>query len=531
MARLAFKPEARWTTMARLAFKPDASFFRKIAIGAIGTRAIAADLDRHGHHVVELERGATDTKLWKDVKRKRVRIPDLVCTRCGRRIESRAKTKAELAMSHSLVEARAWDFGMVDSDWVAFPVCESADEDSWSVGRLRAGGSYWHEREWVRWRIGGRINYFTVTAFRAVPYAKSSTKGVTEGSETTIAWAATFATRSGVISSITGRNLLIQPAAGGRRSSRKIPVGQEILVAPGDAIETHQVLGSTVAALTAAELACPGNLPEGHIAHLLASRERTQRFTGIKLARLRGESEYRSTAEELTADDEEDVYVRLEAASYLASTCGQSARALFEPYLGSPDPQNRLEAVIALAEAATHEAVSLLSGLLDGGNQPHFLRSAAAWGLGRIGGEAAISRLMRAFADVNPAIREEALEHLATLGAAATPIFLEGLRVPSPDIAAGAAEALRRQQPLTQDVIARLVDDLRSADPSPWTVWLYGHLPRDQVAEAIADLQQTAPALHYAISLLWTFMESWIARHWDLDPDGVPPKAETDHAV
>lgn len=517
--------------MARLAFKPDASFFRKIAIGAIGTRAIAADLGRHGHHVVELERGATDIKLWKDVKRKRVRIPDLVCSRCGRRIESRAKTKAELAMSHSLVEARAWDFGMVDADWLAFPICNPADKDSWSVGRLPAGGSYWHEREWVRWRTDGRINYLTVAAFRAVPYSRTSTKGVTEASETTLIWNATFANYPGVVDSIAGHKLLIKPTSGGSRRSRKIPPDQEILVAAGDAIETHHVLGSTVAALTTAELACPGILSKGHIARLLESRERTQRFTGIKLARLRGEPKYRSTVKKLASDDEEDVYVRLEAVSYLASTCGQSARTLFEPYLGSPDPQNRLEAVIALAEAATPEAVSLLSGLLDDGSQPHFLRSAAAWGLGCIGGETAISRLMRAFADVNQAIREEALEHLATLGAAATPILLEGLRVPSPDIAAGAAEALRQQQPLTQNAIAHLVDDLRSATPSPWAVWLYGHLPRDQVAEAISDLQPTAPALHYAISLLWSFVESWIARHWELNPDGVPPRAETDHAV
>src|SRR5215510_70907 len=123
----------------RLALKPDSSFFRKIAIGAVGSRAVCTDLRRHGHHVVELERGSTDTKLWKDVKRKRVRIPDLVCSRCGQRVESRAKTKAELAMSHSLAdEARAWDFGTVDSDWVAFPICETADKHSWSVGRLRA---------------------------------------------------------------------------------------------------------------------------------------------------------------------------------------------------------------------------------------------------------------------------------------------------------------------------------------------------------------------------------------------------------
>ena len=32
-------------------------------------------------------------------------------------------------MSHSpMDEARAWDFGMVDSDVVAFPICEANDE-------------------------------------------------------------------------------------------------------------------------------------------------------------------------------------------------------------------------------------------------------------------------------------------------------------------------------------------------------------------------------------------------------------------
>jgi hypothetical protein len=100
--------------MPRLALKPDSSFFRKIAIGAVGSRAICTDLSSNGHNMVELERGSTETKLWKEVKRKRVRIPDLVCTHCGQRAESRAKTKAELSMSHSLTDQeRAWDFGMV----------------------------------------------------------------------------------------------------------------------------------------------------------------------------------------------------------------------------------------------------------------------------------------------------------------------------------------------------------------------------------------------------------------------------------
>jgi hypothetical protein len=110
--------------MPRLALKPDSSFFRKIAIGAVGTRAVTADLTQYSHNTAELERGSLDTKLWKDVKRKRVRIPDLVCSSCGLRVESRAKTKAELTMSHNPNEdARAWDFGMVDGDYIAFPVC------------------------------------------------------------------------------------------------------------------------------------------------------------------------------------------------------------------------------------------------------------------------------------------------------------------------------------------------------------------------------------------------------------------------
>jgi hypothetical protein len=119
--------------MARLSFKPDSSFFRKIALGTVGSRTVSTDLHRYGHNVLELERGSTDTKLWKDVKRKRVRIPDLVCAKCGIRIESRAKTQPDLSMSHSLADdSRAWDFGMVDDDWIAFPVCHT----SWFVPRI-----------------------------------------------------------------------------------------------------------------------------------------------------------------------------------------------------------------------------------------------------------------------------------------------------------------------------------------------------------------------------------------------------------
>ena len=276
--------------MPRLSFKPDASFFRKIAIGAVGARAVAKDLSWQGHEMAELERGSTDTKLWKDVKRKRVRIPDLVCLRCGLRIESRAKTKADLSMSHSpMDEARAWDFGMVDSDVVAFPVCEANDESYWSLGRLDAVESYWRERNWVKWRTSGAINYFRVGSFRSTPPSGSSTKGVTEGSETSISWKAIFSTRSGTVEGVDPASVKIRRASDGHRYTWRIGNDQAIRVTTGQTVRVSQAIASSVDIMSLADLRCPGRLENRNIVNLLGSRERTQRFTGVKLARLRRE--------------------------------------------------------------------------------------------------------------------------------------------------------------------------------------------------------------------------------------------------
>jgi len=517
--------------MPRLALKPDSSFFRKIVIGAVGTRSVSSHLSSHHHEIVELERGSMDTKLWKDVKRKRVRIPDLVCKRCGLRVESRAKTKRELSMSHSVTdEARAWDFGMVDSDYVAFPICEVATEKYWSAGKLNNAASYWHERNWVQWQSKTHINYFKVAAFRAVPATKSSTKGVTEGSETVLSWGATFSTLAGVVETVNGQRLTLQRATG-RRQTWNVHPGQNIVVEPSEPVEVNQIIASEVVLLRNAELACPGHLPNGHLSHLLSSRERTQRFTGVKLARLLNDASHQRAVSELARDDEEDVYIRLEAISYLASVCGESPRELFDPYLNISDEQTQLEAVIALGETATEGAVELLCEILDETAQPYFVRSAAAWCLSRVGSEKAAARLKQAFSDVDIGIREEALEGIVSIGGPAIPIVLSGLREANQDIVAGCAEALRQQQPIHDQVLSKLLDELKRNDPSQWTVWLLGHLPRDQVSAAIAGLQESAPQLQYAISLLWSFVESWIAQKWELNPGAILPSPEEAHDV
>lgn len=520
------------SNVARLAFKPDSSFFRKIALGAVGVRAVQRDLEQYRHDIAELERGALDTKIWKEVKRKRVRIPDLVCTRCGIRIECRTKSNPELSMSHSFNEhERAWDYGMIDTDYVAFPIC-GAVEYQWSSGKLENNTSYWHERNWVRWSNIGAINYFTVDSLRRVPFSRTSRKGATEGAEAKIIWPATFARQPGVVEDIAEHRITLRLSSSGKRQryTLTIPKEYEIFVRVGDMIQKNQLLASTVRPLEGTALSCTNSLSPEYMNHLLTSRERTVRFTGIKLARLRAETEYKDLVLSTIGDKEEDIYVKLEGLSYLVSVGGYTATDLFSPCLSSSDPQVQLEAVIALSEAGTPEAVDLLTQLLDDRSRPYFLRSAAAWCLGRIGTEDACQRLIRAFNDIDRAIREEALAGIVSIGEQAITPLLAGLRQADDLVAAGCAEALRQLRQLPSDAVERLGEELRSPQPSPWAVWLVGHLPRQQVAHAIADLQHSAPQLHYAITLLWSFVESWIARNWELQPAPIFPSTEDSEA-
>jgi hypothetical protein len=119
------------------------------------------------------------------------------------------------------------------------------------------------------------------------------------------------------------------------------------------------------------------------------------------------------------------------------------------------------------------------------------------------------------------------LEGIVCIGGLAIPLLVEGLREVDSGVAAGCAEALRQQQEnLSSEIIATIGADAEASRSSSWAAWLLGQLPRDQVMRAIADTQESAPALHYALSLLWAFTESWISRRWELRPNPEFPISE-----
>ena len=97
-------------------------------------------------------------------------------------------------------------------------------------------------------------------------------------------------------------------------------------------------------------------------------------------------------------------------------------------------------------------------------------------------------------------IREEALDRIVAIGRDAFPVLSDHIGDTEANLAAGCAEALRQQQ-LPDAMLRQLAPKLRAeALSSRWPVWLFGNLPRQQVAPLIAELQTTAPQLHYAVA-------------------------------
>jgi hypothetical protein len=300
----------------RRSYKTDESFLEKLAIGAIGTRAVFADLMRQGHKPIELERGSMNYKIWKNIKIKRLRVPDILCLSCATRVEARAKTNLEISMSHSLADPeRGWDKGLTDHDVVAISIYKRVGEEP------------------IDWQAGSLIQYVSVrklrNAFTEKRVIMEKPKGAGEGFELRVTWPSVIASGEGTVIEVTPLRLKLKRKTNSRTISLRLSrkgISLQPLVKQGDTITTGQIVASVI--YVSSDIPCQADATTETFLEMLASPSVTDRYTAAKALSYFKDNTVSEILIEHMYDTREHIYVRLESAAGLARLDKVTARTL-----------------------------------------------------------------------------------------------------------------------------------------------------------------------------------------------------------
>lgn len=478
------------------AFKTDESFLEKLSMGATGTKKVLSQLDSTGHRPIELERFSTNFKIWKSIKIKRIRVPDILCLACGIRIESRAKTEFEISMSHSLSDSeRAWDFGMNDTDYVAIVVCEKSGERP------------------IDWSALDPVQYMAVPDMRRAFLEKSvevrNPKGATEGFEVRVVWPSAVASAAGTVVSTDNGRLKFRRASDQRTISLALArKGVELhpLVEAGDSV----VEGEAVAAVVPVH----HTIDCSHAAHVetyikgLESTFVSDRYTAVKALAHFDTGDAASVLLRQMSDDGEHIYIRLESAAGLARRGIAGAWKFIDRTLSGEFLQERLEAVIILAEIGGTDALERLTLVIRNNDEHAEIRSGAAWALGELRERAALSVLIEAFDSTELLLRVEAARALARLAILFSDDVVDAFGAASSTQRAGVAWAIGKSSSFDVQRLLRLLPG--NDDTRQWTAYVLGTQNQAAISAQIETLRQTDSEVYFAVTVLWKIISSWV---------------------
>jgi hypothetical protein len=479
----------------RRSFKTDESFLEKLAIGAIGARAVFEALKRHGHRPIELERGSMSYKIWKQIKIKRLRVPDLLCLNCCTRFEARAKTQLEISMSHSLSDPeRGWDKGLADRDVVALALCAKSGERP------------------VDWQASDLIQFTTVSELRKAFDEKrvvlTKPKGAQEGFERRVHWPSVVASSDGVVTSVSESRIQFKRNNDLRIISlglRRGAISLLPLVQVGNPVRAGQIVASVVPVSSA--IPCAATSAENLFVQMLGSPSVADRYTAAKaLSHLQSPDGSLALLARVN-DDREHIYVRLEAAAGLARA-GQAVgmefirRTLVDQYL-----EHRLEAVIILGEILSPESEQALTAVLLDKNQHAEIRAGAAWALGELQQPTSRDALIEVFLELAKPIRIEAARALRKIAATTGANISEKFPSVQDDQRAGIAWALSRSGRISvTELLPLMVDD----DARRWVAYILGTQNKDALVPQIEELRRRDSEVYFAVTVLWKILASWV---------------------
>jgi hypothetical protein len=481
--------------MSRRSFKGDVSFLEKISAGAIGTSRVFDDLKKKGHFPIELERGSMSFKIWKKIKIKRVRVPDILCVKCGKRVESRAKTDLQVTMSHSISDPeRGWDAGLNDNDFIAFVKCTKSGDHP------------------IDWKADELVQYVNVKTMREALRNNSvlieKPKGATEGFEARLTWPSAIAKADGLVTSIdrdciryrrTGDHRII------RMSLRKRNVTLTPLVRVGAAVKKNQILASVVPALDT--IPCGPNLTQDYYINMMKSASYSDRYAAAKaLSQFKSDKTIAILSERMN-NPSEHIYIRLESASSLLKMSSEESISFFKKMLDDPYLENRLECVIVLGEINQIQSTDLLIDALLSAKQHVEIRAGSAWSLGELRDKKGISALVTVFDSVEKDIRVEAARAMVKLNELFAEEAMKLFPTSDDSQRAGISWSLSKSGNFK---IHDLINVMHDNDAMKWIAWIIGTQKEQKYISQIEELKEKDKEVYFAVTVLWKVLSSWI---------------------
>jgi hypothetical protein len=470
-----------------MGFKEDADFARFVSMGAIATDGVRQHLaNAYGHRAIELERYAMANKVWQ-TKVKRLRLPDLLCVRCGRRVESKGKSQLGVVLSHSDAPDRAWDDGGM------------RDDDLFAFVRVDMSGPQPHVSEPL---------YLRTEDLRAVRVhaRESDRKAISEGSEMTLTWKGWVPKKSGIVAAIDEQGRIFCEYDDGstyRYGHWRNWPERRVYIAPGGAFRANETMVAGIVS-PPPPLTCPGDTWD--LVMSLHSADDADRYAAIRTAGILGREDLRASLIELADGEGEDWRIRLEALASLARLDPDAwTGRITDVALDSSNPDDRrIESVFVLSEIPTDAAALALAEVAaPAEDHPREVRAAALWGLGQ-GIHPRPDLLLPFTIDDDDFVALHAIAGLDELPDELTPQLISWINEGDDRRAAAAAQLLLRHRAVNVLLAVASSDDAGSL----WALRALGDLPPefvydrggDQLTEKVAD----------ALAPLWVAQRDWL---------------------